>query len=121
MKFMNNSIGLLLLLASNLSSAFSFTHTCTPLAFINARYTTKASTSTRTIIKANNNDNDPTNNLQSSLANKIQNLFTNFSPLNEGKKKIVQSLAGPYDKTKIQNELKSLIQNEPVLMLSFTK
>lgn len=118
---MYNSIGLLLLLASNLSSAFSFTHP--PFAFINERYITKASTttSTRTLIKANNNDNDPTNNLQSSLANKIQNLFTNFSPLNEGKKKLVQSLAGPYDKTKIQNELKAFIQNEPVLMLSFTK
>ena len=67
------------------------------------------------------NNNDPTDNFATSIANSIQNIFTNFSPLNDAKKKLVQSLAGKYDKQQIRNELQSLIDNEPVLMLSFTK
>jgi hypothetical protein len=61
------------------------------------------------------------NNIGTSIANGISKIFNGFSPLSEGKKKLVQSLAGDYDKSKIQNELQSLIQNEPVLFLSFTK
>ena len=67
------------------------------------------------------NNKDPTDNIVTSISNSIQDIFTKFSPLNDGKKKLVQSLAGNYDKVKIKTELNSLIENEPVLMLSFTK
>lgn len=74
-----------------------------------------------TKLSNSNNENDPTNNLPTSIANTISTIFTNLNPLNNAKKKLVQSLAGDYDKTKYRNELQSLIQNEPLLMLSFTK
>ena len=48
----------------------------------------------------------------------IKGIFTN--PVTNAKKALVQSLAGNYDKEQIQNELSTLIQNEPILMLSFT-
>lgn len=40
--------------------------------------------------------------------------------LNEGKKALVKSLAGDYDASTIQQRIKSLIEENPVLMLSFT-
>jgi len=43
------------------------------------------------------------------------------NPFNEMKKKIVQSLAGPYDEEAIRTKITSYIENEPVLMLSFVK
>lgn len=39
---------------------------------------------------------------------------------NEGKKKLVKSLAGEYDATAIQDRMNGLIDAEPVLMFSFT-
>jgi hypothetical protein len=55
-----------------------------------------------------------------SIANLVGN-FVNASPLAEGKKKLVSMLAGNYDEAATKAKLESLIQNEPVLMLSFTK
>lgn len=66
------------------------------------------------------NNKDPTDNIPTSIANTIQNVFTNFNPLNEAKKKLVQSLAGDFDNDKYRSELQSLIQNEPVLFMSFS-
>ena len=109
----NLLIGAVVLLAtSTFSSAFTPHHR-------NKSHTT--TTTSYTKLNNSDNENDPTNNIPTSIANSIQNIFTNFNPLNDAKKKLVQSLAGDYDKTKIQNELQSLIENEPLLMLSFTK
>jgi len=64
---------------------------------------------------------DPTKSIMASFADGIQNLLTN-SPLNEGKKALVKSLAGEYNKQQIRDKLNNLIQDpeNPVLMLSFT-
>lgn len=108
---LNLLFGVLLITSTSTSSAFTPQHQ-------NGAFGTKLHNSSN---NDNNNNNDPTNNLPTAIANSIQKIFTNFNPLNDGKKKLVQSLAGNYDKPKIQNELQSLIQNEPLLMLSFTK
>mmetsp|Transcript_2458 Transcript_2458/g.3683 ORF Transcript_2458/g.3683 Transcript_2458/m.3683 type:complete len:92 (-) Transcript_2458:652-927(-) len=49
-----------------------------------------------------------------------RNIFKN--PFNEGKKALVKSLAGDYDKSAVKDRLDSLIANEgsSCLMLSFT-
>ena len=49
---------------------------------------------------------------------KLQGGIMDF--LNEGKKALVKSLAGDYDASTIQQRIKSLIEENPVLMLSFT-
>jgi hypothetical protein len=67
-----------------------------------------------------NNEEDPTKVWYAGLADGIQNLLTN-SPLNEGKKALVQSLAGDYDKAATRAKLDGLIAEKPVLMLSFVK
>jgi len=66
------------------------------------------------------NQDDPTQSVPASIANLVGN-FVNASPLAEGKKKFVSMLAGNYDEAATKAKLESLIQNEPVLMLSFTK
>ena len=43
-----------------------------------------------------------------------------FNFLNEGKKKLVKSLAGDYDQEAVQARIDGLIQSNPVLMFSFT-
>lgn len=65
-------------------------------------------------------DEDPTKVWYAGIADGIQNLLTN-SPLNEGKKALVKSLAGEYDEVAVREKLNDLIEKEPVLMLSFTK
>jgi hypothetical protein len=40
--------------------------------------------------------------------------------LNEGKKKVVKSLAGDYDSSAIQARINGLINDNPVFMFSFT-
>jgi len=45
---------------------------------------------------------------------------TFFSFLKDGKKGLVKSLAGDYDEAAVQQKINSLIQDNPVLMLSFT-
>ena len=66
------------------------------------------------------NDSDPTKVWYAEIANGIQNLLTN-SPLNEGKKALVKSLAGEYDEAEVRAKLDGYINDEAVLMLSFTK
>uniref|UniRef100_A0A7S4HLH9 Plastid lipid-associated protein/fibrillin conserved domain-containing protein n=1 Tax=Odontella aurita TaxID=265563 RepID=A0A7S4HLH9_9STRA len=63
---------------------------------------------------------DPTKVWYAEIADGIQNLLTN-SPLNEGKKALVRSLAGDYDKQTIRAKLNGLIEDNSVLMLSFVK
>lgn len=65
------------------------------------------------------NENDPTSNLFAQFADSLQNALTN-SPLNEGKKKLVRMLAGDYNKDEIQEKIGNFIEENPVLMLSFT-
>ena len=62
--------------------------------------------------------NDPTKAWYAVIADGIQNVLTN-SPLNEAKKALVKSLAGDYDETATKAKLASLIDDNPVLMLSF--
>jgi len=66
------------------------------------------------------NNDDPTKVWYAKIADVVQNLLTN-SPLNEGKKALVRSLAGDYDKAETRAKLESLISNEKVFMLSFVK
>jgi len=68
------------------------------------------------------NDDDPTKVWYAGVANAIQNVLTN-SPLNEGKKALVKSLAGEYDEVAVKARLNDLIadSNSGVLMLSFVK
>ena len=66
----------------------------------------------------NRDDDDPTKVWYAGIADGIQNILTN-SPLNEGKKALVRSLAGEYDKDAIRAKLNGYIDNNKVLMLSF--
>lgn len=61
---------------------------------------------------------DPTKTWFASVADGIQNLLTN-SPLNEAKNALVKSLAGDYDEEATKSKLVGLIDDSPVLMLSF--
>ena len=65
-------------------------------------------------------NDDPTKVWYAGVANVVQNLLTN-SPLNEGKKALVKSLAGDYDVEATRAKLNGLIENEPVLFLSFVR
>lgn len=69
---------------------------------------------------SDNKDDDPTKVWYAGLADAIQNVLTN-SPLNEGKKALVKSLAGEYDQEAVRAKLDGLIADKPVLMLSFVK
>ena len=62
---------------------------------------------------------DPTKVWYAELANGIQNVLTN-SPLNEGKKAMVKAMAGDYDVEATRAKLQGLVDDSPVLMLSFT-
>lgn len=73
-----------------------------------------------TVARMGSDDSDPTKVWYAEIANGIQNVLTN-SPLKEGKKALVKSLAGDYDEAKIRAKLEGYINDEPVLMLSFTK
>ena len=68
----------------------------------------------------NDSENDPTKVWYAGVADVVQNLLTN-SPLNEGKKALVKSLAGDYDVEATRAKLNGLIDNEPVLFLSFVR
>lgn len=63
---------------------------------------------------------DPTKVWYAEIANVVQNVLTN-SPLNEGKKAFVKILAGSYDEAATRAKLLGLVEEEAVLMLSFTK
>lgn len=65
-------------------------------------------------------EDDPTKVWYANIANGIQGILTN-SPLNEGKKALVRSLAGDYDRVAVRAKLDSLVKENPVLMLSFVK
>ena len=67
-----------------------------------------------------NDDDDPTKVWYAGLADAVQNVLTN-SPLNEGKKALVKSLAGDYDVEATRAKLNGLVANEPVLFLSFVR
>jgi len=67
-----------------------------------------------------NNDDDPTKVWYAGVADAVQNVLTN-SPLNEGKKALVKSLAGDYDVEATRAKLTGLVANEPVLFLSFVR
>ena len=69
--------------------------------------------------RASGEDEDPTKVWYAEIANVVQNALTN-SPLNEGKKAFVKMLAGDYDEAATKAKLLSLIEEKPVLMLSFT-
>mmetsp|Transcript_35696 Transcript_35696/g.42626 ORF Transcript_35696/g.42626 Transcript_35696/m.42626 type:complete len:120 (+) Transcript_35696:37-396(+) len=66
------------------------------------------------------NEKDPTKVWTAEIADAIQNAVT-YSPLNEGKKALVKMLAGEYDSPVVRAKLMGLIEDEPVLMLSFVK
>ena len=68
----------------------------------------------------NDSENDPTKVWYAGVADVVQSLLTN-SPLNEGKKALVKSLAGDYDVEATRAKLNGLIDNEPVLFLSFVR
>ena len=87
----------------------------------NRRISPAANTNTKLCSSSKEeDDNDPTKVWYAGIADNIQKVLTN-SPLNEGKKALVKSLAGEYDEVAVANKLNGLIQDEPVLMLSFTK
>jgi glutaredoxin 3 len=65
------------------------------------------------------NEDDPTKVWYAGIADAVQNVLTN-SPLNEGKKALVQMLAGDYDKEAVRAKLDGLIADKNVIMLSFT-
>lgn len=71
-----------------------------------------------TIRQLSSNQDDPTKVWYAGLADVVQNALTN-SPLNEGKKALVKSLAGSYNQAEIQAKLNGWIEDKPVLMLSF--
>ena len=70
--------------------------------------------------KNESENGDPTKVWYASIADVVQNVLTN-SPLNEGKKALVKSLAGDYDVEATRAKLNGLINNEPVLFLSFVR
>ena len=51
--------------------------------------------------------------------NALGNALTK-SPLNEGKKAVVKALAGSYDEAATRAKLDSMVEENSVLMLSFT-
>jgi glutaredoxin 3 len=108
----NLFLGLIILVSSS-SSTTAFTPSQ------RSGGTTTTTTTTTTLMA--NKEEDPNQTPSAKIANSISKLFTSFNPLNNGKKALVQALAGEYDKEKYASELKGLITNEPLLMLSFTK
>mmetsp|Transcript_25255 Transcript_25255/g.29236 ORF Transcript_25255/g.29236 Transcript_25255/m.29236 type:complete len:94 (+) Transcript_25255:2-283(+) len=68
-----------------------------------------------------NHNNNPPINTKTSNVTSSSKLMAFPNPFNEMKKKLVQSLAGPYDEEAIRTKITSYIENEPVLMLSFVK
>lgn len=73
---------------------------------------------TRISANANDNDEDPTKGVVVNFADAVQNILTN-SPLKEGKKALVKSLAGKYDEAAVRARINGLVTENPVLMLSF--
>lgn len=88
-------------------------------AFVAPRNTQTAAAATTPLNMANNNNDDPTQVWYAKISDTIQNVLTSNSPLNEGKKALVRSLAGDYDQAAVQARLNGLIREKPVLMLSF--
>mmetsp|Transcript_25871 Transcript_25871/g.32585 ORF Transcript_25871/g.32585 Transcript_25871/m.32585 type:complete len:123 (+) Transcript_25871:78-446(+) len=89
------------------------------------RFDTTTTTTTTNALNMcpNKNDDDPTKNVAASIADTIQNIFTNINPLNDAKKKLVQALAGDYDAEEYKTKFQSYINDEtnPIFMASFTK
>lgn len=63
------------------------------------------------------NNSDPFKSLLDMPANSLQNLL---KPLKEGKKMVVKSLAGDYDEKATLAKLNGFINDNRILMLSFT-
>lgn len=59
--------------------------------------------------------------LKSFSTSSSTSLALGFNPFNEAKKKLVQALAGDYDKEATQAKLQNLISSNKILMMSFTK
>lgn len=110
------ALSLLTLLFSPLLPLSNAFHTTTPYA------SCKYETFSRRLARNENNSDDPTNNLFASLADSVQNLVTNYSPLNQAKIALVTSLAGDYDVEATRSKLASLVDDskDRVLVLSFT-
>jgi glutaredoxin 3 len=87
-------------------------------AFVVTPASTTKSLFPTTRLEAGDSNDDPTKVWYAGLADKVQNVLTN-SPLNEGKKALVKSLAGSYDQPAIRAKLDGWIDDKPVLMLSF--
>ena len=68
----------------------------------------------------NGNDADPTDNILARFADSVQRFLATNSLLSEGKKQLVKALAGEYDEAAIREKLNGLVNDNPVLMLSFT-
>jgi len=107
------STWLLLLSISSLSQSFTFLPTTN-----HAIHGNIATSHGMCPGNKNSDDDDPTKVWYAGIADGIQNILTN-SPLNEGKKALVRSLAGEYDKDAIRAKLNGYIDNNKVLMLSF--
>lgn len=69
--------------------------------------------------KNDSDKDDPTKVWYAGLANTIQNVLTNNSPLNNAKIALVKNLAGDYDAAAVRAQLDGWIAEKPVLMLSF--
>ena len=113
MKFFRAGILAAILLHAALeSAAFSTTR-----SVILTRSFTKEVVSLR---MGDDKDDDPTKVWYAGVADMVQKALTN-SPLNEGKKALVKSLAGNYDQAAVRARLENWIgdQEKPVLMLSF--
>lgn len=92
------------------SSPYSSIHGFSPISNIHSRHY-----STRTTLYSS----DPTKTFIASLADNVQQFLTKSS-LNNAKIALVKALAGKYDQEAVRSKLNSLIEDEPVLMMSFT-
>merc|ERR1712232_1154811 len=101
MKYWNSTL-LLALSISSLSQSFAFLPRTNHVAHVNI-------VTSHAMCPGNkNSDDDPTKVWYAGIADGIQNILTN-SPLNEGKKALVRSLAGEYDREAIRAKLDDYI------------
>mmetsp|Transcript_26168 Transcript_26168/g.72184 ORF Transcript_26168/g.72184 Transcript_26168/m.72184 type:complete len:96 (-) Transcript_26168:591-878(-) len=73
-----------------------------------------------TPLPSNNAATKATNASSSSTSSSNSSLQMFPNPLQQGKFALVRSLAGDYDEQAVRARLNGLIQDQPVLMLSFT-
>ena len=111
-----------LLLLVSVVSGFSSNSLVTVAAFQGKRGLNSSSSNNHHLMKLYAEKKDPTKVWYAEIANGIQNVLTN-SPLKDGKKALVKSLAGDYDEVAVRACLDCLIESSQngVLMLSFTK